>query len=232
MERNYCAKVNDKGEKRILAMGELCKVPFDNIYLSLCDERIDLNSYYINLESELLQVEPKALKYKCAIDDSKSITSLYGEGAFLHAPLIIEYMGDLCFRELISDVIFNLYVENEGVFGPIYDLETYKANYRYLMEHPLVINEKHITLCGNFYNTFVWYAKSNLTRQDKIVKLLQSAENKNRKLLRKEYTKVMSEAETILDEQRYFTMACDFINKKRFNVPKVKTYARYMNEGR
>lgn len=232
MKKNYCAWVNDRGKRHVLAMGELCKVPFDNVYFSLCDKLLDLNGHYGNLESELLQVEPKALKYKCAIDDSKSITSLYNVGVFPHAPLIIEYMGDLCFRELISDVIFNLCVENEGVFGPIYDLDMYKANYRYLLEHPLVINEKHITLCGDFYNTFVWYAKSNLTRQDKIVKLLKSAENKNRKLLQKEYTKVMSEADKILDEQRYFTMACDFINEKRFNAPKVKTYARYMNEGR
>lgn len=232
MYKNYCVKVNYKGKMHVLSMGELCKVPFDNVYFSLCNERVDLNSHYAGLESELLQAEPKILKYKCAIDSSKSITSLYSVSAFPHAPLIIEYMGDLCFRELISDVIFNLYVENESLFSPVYDLDTYKANYRYLVEHPLTIDEKHLSLCNDYYNTFVWYAKSNLSRQDKIVKLLHSAENKNRKFLRKEYTKVMSEEKKILEEQRYFTLACDFINEKRFNVPKVKSYVKYMNDRR
>lgn len=232
MERNCVVKINYKGVKHVLSMGELCKVSLDNIYFSKCNQELDLISYYSDMEEELLQTEPKALKYLCSIDKDRSVSTIYDSTAFPHAPLIIQYMGDLMFRDLISDTIFSLYMDDENVnwFKTVSDVDTYKANFRYLMKHPLVIDIKHLSLCDDYYGTFIWYAKSNLSRQNNIIDILSSAENKNRKLLRKQYAKVLGMIDKILEEQRYFTEACDFINEKRFNAPKVKTYARYMND--
>ncbi len=232
MERNCSVKINYKGTKHVLSLGELCKVSLDNIYFSKCNQELDLISYYADMEEEMLQVEPKALKYLCSIDKDRCVCSLYESTAFPHAPLIIQYLGDFLFRELISDTILSLYIDgvNLNWFKTVSDIDTYKANFQYLMQHPLVIDIKHLSLCDDYYGTLIWYAKSNLTRQNNITNILSSAENKNRKLLKKQYAKVLSMADKILEEQRYFAEACDFINEKRFEVPKVKTYARYMNE--
>ena len=53
--------------------------------------------------------------------------------------------GDLMFRDLISDTVFSLYMEDANVswFKSVYDMESYKLNCQYLMEHPLVIDIKH-----------------------------------------------------------------------------------------
>lgn len=232
MEKNCVVKINYKGNKRVLSMGELCRVSLDNIYFSKCNQDLDLISYYGDMEEELLQAEPKALKYLCSIDKERSISTLYDSNVFPHASLIIQYMGDLMFRDLISDTILSLYVDGENVnwFKTVSDMDTYKANFQYLMEHPLVIDIKHLSLCDDYYGTFIWYAKSSLSRQNNIINILSSAENKNRKLLKKQYAKVLSMIDKILEEQRYFEEACDFINEKRFNAPKVKTYTRYMND--
>lgn len=232
MERNCCVKINYKGDKHVLSLGELCKVPLDNIYFSKCNQELDLISYYADMEEEMLQAEPKALKYLCSIDKDRCLSSLYNSTSFPHAPLIIQYLGDFLFRDLISDTFLSLYMSDMNInwFKTVSDMETYKANFQYLMEHPLVIDIKHLSLCDDYYGTFIWYAKSNLSRQNNIIDILSSAENKNRKLLKKQYAKVVSMTEKILEEQRYFEEACDFINERRFNVPKVKTYVRYINE--
>lgn len=232
MESNAVVMVNYKGQNKVLKIGDLCKVPLENIYFSKCNKILDFIEYYEDMEVELLQAEPKALKYLCSIDEDRSILSLYNFGGFPHAPLIIQYMGDLIFRDLISDTIFSLYIDKENInwFKAVYDLDTYKANYQYLMDHPLIINKRHLSLCDDFYGTFVWYAKSNLSRQDKIISLLDSSENKNRKLLQKQYTKVLMEADKILEEQKFLEEACEFISDRMFKAPKVKTYTRFINE--
>ena len=57
--------------------------------------------------------------------------------------------------------------------------------------------------------------ESNLSRKKQIISLLELAEIKNKKLLQKQYARILNNVDKILEEQRYFEEACDFINERR-----------------
>ena len=44
MESNTIVKVKNYGQEHVLSMGDLCKIPIDNIYFSKCDQELDLIS--------------------------------------------------------------------------------------------------------------------------------------------------------------------------------------------